>query len=81
MNLVAYVVSQVKYDTIVEESVRFSYGALQEDAELEKLFLNCLSGCITAQRGFWLWAPDWRWEKHISCIDNYLFIKVKLFLK
>ncbi len=29
MNLVAYVVSQVKYDTMVERVVRFSYEILQ----------------------------------------------------
>ena len=28
MNLVAYVVSQVKYDTMMEGSVRFFYGIL-----------------------------------------------------
>jgi len=38
MNLVAYVVSQVKYDTVLEGAVRFFCGAVSQYAEFKRFF-------------------------------------------
>lgn len=38
MNLVAYVVSQVKYDTVLEGAVGFFCGAVSQYAEFKSFF-------------------------------------------